>query len=65
VRTAPKIDEPDSLKMKGTYIIAIIVLYFDDKPGPRIERAFRAIHQIRPAERDLRQRNKAGHMART
>jgi len=38
--------------MKGTYIIAIIVLYLDDRPGPRIERAFRAIHQIRPAERD-------------
>ena len=35
---------------KGTtYIIAIIVLYLEDSRGPKMERAFRAIHQMRPA----------------
>lgn len=30
-------------------MIAIIVLYLEDSRGPRMERAFRAIHQMRPA----------------
>ena len=35
---------------KGTtYMIAIIVLYLEDSRGPKMERAFRAIHQMRPA----------------
>lgn len=30
-------------------MIAIIVLYLEDSRGPKMERAFRAIHQMRPA----------------
>ena len=30
-------------------MIAIIVLYLEDNRGPKMERAFRAIHQMRPA----------------
>ena len=30
-------------------MIAIIVLYLEDSRGPKRERAFRAIHQMRPA----------------
>ena len=32
-------------------MIAIIVLYLEDSRGPKIERAFRAIHQMRPARK--------------
>ena len=39
---------------KGTtYIIAIIVLYWEDSRGPKMERAFRAIHQMRPARNSI------------
>jgi len=31
-------------------MIAIIVLYLEDSRGPKMERAFRAIHQMRPAK---------------
>ena len=30
-------------------MIAIIVLYLEVSRGPKMERAFRAIHQMRPA----------------
>ena len=30
-------------------MIAIMVLYLEDSRGPKMERAFRAIHQMRPA----------------
>jgi hypothetical protein len=30
-------------------MIAIIVLYCEDSRGPKMERAFRAIHHMRPA----------------
>jgi hypothetical protein len=34
-------------------MIAIIVLYLEHSLGPKIERAFRAIHQMRPARDSL------------
>ena len=37
------------ISKETTYMIAIIVLYLEHSRGPKMERAFRAIHQMRPA----------------